>query len=284
MRRIPWLFVLLVGCNGTPAGQTPVPAIGESPAPGEVAVVERVPRAGPEAAQSTEGAAPASIADLYGLETWKGWFAEEWDGTNPAAVTLEDHAKMGQSLRIDIEGGKGDKSAVGKPLAGSYVGKDGLRVDFFNPQPQPLKAAVGLFLSARREYFESPMITLPSGYSTHTIPLSKPVWKCRQTGWRHEAEPQGLDHVTQLDILVYSSGKASLLVPYIEAPEKIEEKAEEKTEEKVEAPTEEKAGGKNKPAPAATGILTPEEEKRLMEKLSAEDREAIREVLGTLEE
>ena len=251
----------------------------------EVAVVERVPAVPVEKAGTTEPAGSASIADLSGIETWKGWFVEEWDGTNPAVVALEEHPKMGKSLRIESEGGKGDKSAVGKLLDGSYAGKEGFRVDFYNPQAGPLKAAVGLFVSPQRTYFESPVITLPAGYSTHTIPLSKPVWKCRKTGWRHEAVPEGLDRVTQLDLLVYTSGKVSLSVPYIEAPEKaarpVEEKQEREQGERAR-PARDKRAKEAEIEPDTGSILTPEEEKRLMERLSPEDREAIRDLLGTL--
>jgi hypothetical protein len=295
MHRLTWLLALLaVGCDGTPADRPPGPAAERSPAPGEVAVVEKVPAVPAEKGEAAGHVASASIADFSGIETWKGWFVEEWDGTNPAVVALEEHPKMGKSLRIESEGGKGDKSAVGKLLDGSYAGKEGFRVDFHNPQAGALKAAVGLFVSPQRIYYESPVITLPAGYSTHTIPLNRPVWKCRKTGWRHEAIPEGLDRVTQLDLLVYTSGKVGLFVPYVEAPEKAAPPTEEEKEVKRVGPARDKQVKKAEGEPGAepeaepgtepdTGdILTPEEEKRLMERLSPEDREAIRDLLGTL--
>lgn len=268
MPRICWFLLLLVGCGATPAaGQAAPPS--ETPPPAEVAVVEAVTQpatavAGRPAVAADVGA-PADLKVLDGLEAAGGWFAENWDTTNPATAATVEHERLGKCLHIATTGGKGDKAAVGVALAGSYAAADGLRIDFYNPQPEPLKAAVGLFLGQSRRYYESPMVTLPAGYSTHTVPLDKPLWKTQQTNWRYETQPQGLEQVMQVDVLIYAAGKAECLVAYIAKP--------------APAAATPPAAAPQRPEE----ILTAAEVQRLKARFSPLERAAIRELLHQLE-
>jgi hypothetical protein len=176
-----------------------------------------------------------------------------------------------------MPGGEGDKSAAGLLITGSYPPDAGLRVDFVNSGQRSLKVALGLFVAPARTYYESPVLTLPPGYSTHTLPLDKPVWKSRKTGWRYEAVPKGLDRTVQLDILVYTSEKAVLLLPYLQPP--VKPQPADQTAP-VPGPASEAAEEDTVPD---GGILSPAEEQRLKDKLTPEQKEEIRRLITSLE-
>lgn len=258
MRRLFWFTIFLVGCGQTSTGIAPAGVSEEPKALSEVAVVEKAAQGAP---------VPAGILAMSGLEEAGGWFAEEWDMTNPPELSVVNLKNLGKCLQLALPGGEGDKAAAGLLVSGSYSPSGGLRIDFVNRELKPLRVAVGLFLTPARTYCESPVITLPPGYSTHTLPLNKPVWKSRSTGWKYEAVPDGLDQTVQVDLLVYESGSAVLLVPYLQPP--------------APHPVE-----KDAPRPDVTpdnGIISPKEEQRIRDKLTPEQKEEIRELITCLE-
>jgi hypothetical protein len=256
------------------------PGANVQPGPEEKAPKE-LPSVGPEPQK-------ANPAQFSGLESAQGWTVETWGG--PATVSQGSEPDLGDFLKIETAVGDKDKTAVGRVMFGVY-GENGLRMDFFNKNREPIKVALGIFVGAKRRYYESPIVTVPAGWSSQAFNLITKQWKSEESGWKFTEAPEA-GVIVQLDIIIYEKNPVTLYVTYIAQPMPPKEPAPEpvaQPEQPQNAPAVEKPQDNPKPAvPERPGekepVLTPEQEKQLGAKLTPADREEILKVLKSMEE
>jgi len=262
---------VVVGCAPSENPSTVVPPGPEEKAPKELPSVGPAPQ-------------KVSAAQFSGLESAQGWTVETWGG--PASVSQGTEPDLGDFLKIETAVVDKDKTAVGREMFGVY-GENGLRMDFFNKGREPIKMALGIFVGVKRRYYESPIVTVPAGWSSQAFNLVTRQWKSEESEWKFTEAPEA-GAIVQMDIIIYEKTPVTLYVTYIAEPMPPKEPAPEpmaKPEQSPNAPAVEKPGETPKPlAPEKEPVLTPDEEKQLGAKLSPEDREEILRVLKNMEE
>jgi len=265
------LFALLsLGC--APSGAQSEYAIEQAPqpAPSELPSVSSNPEL-------------VTVQKLTGLEALNTWFAEKW--ANEVEIKNSDTPDLGKHLVLSVKAGDKDKVAVGILLNGSYGGEGkSLRMDFFNPGKETVKVAVGLFATGDRTYYESPVIEIARGWSSHALDLNSKQWKSEKSKWQFTEAP-GNVIIEQLDVLIYTAKPITLDITYVSEPEKpapaAEPKPVQKSTEGVSQP------GVSQPLPPMkdeNSVLTPEQVQKLGDKLTDADRNEIRKALDKLEE
>lgn len=139
-----------------------------------------------------------------GLETLSGWESENWD--NPATVTIiSTHSERKKILQIGYSSKNRDKVAISKLVQQVAIKKPVLVCDVYNDSSKPVGFAVGVSVTDKLVYYESPAVPLPPKQWVNSLSfdLTAPNFKCEKSGWRFNSTPSDLSKITRLTLLVY---------------------------------------------------------------------------------
>jgi hypothetical protein len=164
---------------------------------------------------------PRSITD--GLVRVRNWKALNW--ANPADVAPWRKKKSGDDvvLVVTLKGGKGDKTAVSRPVGIVADAKGQLRMDVYNGGPKGVEIAFAVFASVDRVYSESVAKKLKPGWNRVAFDLSASTFKSAASEWKNNTKLWGAGDVRELAILFYSDKPTAFAIDGIEVDGKVTE-------------------------------------------------------------
>lgn len=153
---------------------------------------------------------PADEKAREGIETWT------WSSDGPGQVVLVSTVKPKEQadnrvLKIDYLGTRGDKVSAKCPTDLFLAEKGTLACQIYSAEKSPPKVAFSICTGEKYIWQECEPIELKEGWNEVKVDLSAKKWKSAASGWKHEAELQGLNDVRALHLLVYNGRNAGLL-------------------------------------------------------------------------
>ena len=129
------------------------------------------------------------------------WANVPWENANPCRLSVVSGSASGR-LKIALQGGAQDKSAIVRPIALDFRTRTRIRMDIFNDCGEPLRAAIALQTNS---YYESRWQSLRIGENKNVMfDLTVGDYKCAVTHWSPAARIAKMDSVGYLYILFYN--------------------------------------------------------------------------------
>ena len=174
--------------------------------PQERVVPQEKPPVPPAIVRSTVAASPAPSALTNGVQILDrfdnpAWFLEHWD---PGATVTARYEKGW--CQIELTPGTKGKMAWSRSFAPTVLRMektDTISLDVDNARTSPCCLALALWTSAA--YYESLTQEIAAGSQTLLFPLSAPTYKCAASNWQNNATVEGLDQVSKLSLIFYST-------------------------------------------------------------------------------
>jgi len=206
------------GEAGPEAKQPPAKEPTAKEAPAEKKRPEKAPRREGERRKRFEAFRKMMESFKPDQETWliedfekvNRWEVENWG--NPAKLSVVK-GKKGNELKIELQGGDKDKTAVSAFFPLNLAGRRRLVLNVRNGTGEDIKLAFALALGREGKYLESETVTVkPGDHADLAFDLESDKFKSEATGWKHEAKLGDEKRMRRLTFLFYTkaSGEVAL--------------------------------------------------------------------------